>query len=251
MAHIQRVLFVGHDTAGSHYLLKKILAARPSIHWAMIVTDGLYYRKTFLSSVKKLLLESSLIFCAVRALDVWRYKISGDTIERYCRREKIECHKTFDVNGESALRFARDFSPDLIVSLYTMHIYKKPILSIPRLGAIGSHPSILPNYRGLEVFFWAMANGETEIGSSVFYLSERLDDGLVIREKLLPLPVSYSMMQTYWLITEAAAELLTEATYDIENENLNLRKPDGKGSYFPMPTRSAVRRFRARGKKFF
>ena len=89
-----------------------------------------------------------------------------------------------------------------------MHIYRAEILSIPRLAAISAHPSVLPNYRGLEVFFWAMANGEDQIGVSVFKLTPRIDFGLVANEVVLPLSKPDSMRRVYRIITEAAASLL-------------------------------------------
>ena len=54
-----------------------------------------------------------------------------------------------------------------------MHILKKNVIKLPKFYTIGCHPSILPNYRGLEVFFWALANGERESGVSVFYMEKK------------------------------------------------------------------------------
>ena len=57
-----------------------------------------------------------------------------------------------------------------------MHILNKNVIRLPKISTIGCHPSILPNYRGLEVFFWALVNGEKESGVSVFYMTEKINE---------------------------------------------------------------------------
>lgn len=251
LQRIRRVVFSGHDNRGSLYMFNRIRRAFPDLQCAVILTDGIYYRKSFIASVWKLVRESSILFCAVRAAEMYGYRLRGKTLERQLVAERIPYIKTTDINGAHSVAFATEFQPDLLVSLYTMHIYKQPILEVPKIAAINSHPAILPNYRGLEVFFWAMANGDTEIGSSVFYLTERVDDGLVLHEELVPIKDSDTMHDVYDAITERAGELFVRAIGDIDRNETRTRKPEGEGSYYAMPTRAAVRSFLRRGRKFF
>ncbi len=248
---IRKILFCGHDSAGSLHMFDRICAAFPELEKRVIVTTGLYYRKSTSASILKLVRESSILFCAVRAVEMYWNKFRGRTLVRRIKKDNIEHIFTDDINGPEAVAFAKDFAPDLLVSLYTMHIYKRPILEVPKFGAINSHPAILPEYRGLEVFFWAMANGESEIGSSVFFLNERVDDGLILHERKLPITTDHSMTDVYNAITESAADFLIQAIRGIDAEKYETRKPEGTGSYYPMPTRAAVRAFRRRGYRFF
>lgn len=251
LLRVRKVLFCGHDSAGSLHMFDRICQAYPQLEKQVIITTGIYYRKSTIASIMKLVRESSILFCAVRALEMYWNKLRGRTLVKRVRADNLKHIFTDDINGPEAVGFAEDFAPDLLISLYTMHIYKKSILRIPALGAINSHPSILPNYRGLEVFFWAMANGETEIGSSVFFLSERVDDGLVLHERTLPITTRDSMTGVYNAITESAADFLIQAIRDIDQDKCKTRKPEGDGSYYPMPTRAAVRAFLRRGFRFF
>lgn len=232
-------------------MFDRICQAYPDVEKRAIVTTGVYYRKSLVASVIKLIRESSILFCAVRALEMYGNKLRGRTLVKRLAEQRVPYISTDDINGAEAVAFAEDFAPDLLVSLYTMHIYKQPILKVPKLAAINSHPSILPEYRGLEVFFWAMANGETEIGSSVFFLNNRVDDGLVLHERKLPIGKHDTMSSVYDAITESAAEFLIRAIGEIDADNYVTRKPQGTGSYYPMPTRAAVRAFLRRGYRFF
>ena len=246
-----RLLLVGHNNSGSQAIFKSLLAEFPDATFELAITSGLYYRKTFLESIFKMLRESSFIFCASRAVEMILHRFTGETLGVIAKNASVPFFETADINGSDALARIRGFEPDIIVSLYTMHIYRAEILGIPRLAAISAHPSVLPNYRGLEVFFWAMANGEDAIGVSVFKLTPKIDFGLVINEVVLPLYKPDRMRRVYRVITEAAASLLIKSIREVSDGSANLREPEGSGSYFKMPTRDAMRRFWRAGHSLF
>ena len=246
-----RLFLVGHDNSGSQAIFKSLLDAFPDATFELAITTGLYYRKTALQSIVKMLRESSFIFCASRAIEMFMHRVKGENLSTIAKLAKVPTFTTDDINGTDALDKIRRFAPDLIVSLYTMHIYRAEILSIPRVAAISAHPSFLPNYRGLEVFFWAMANREKEIGVSVFKLTPRIDDGLIANNVLLPLKQPDGMRRVYKVITQAACDLLIKTIREIEDGTVKYREPQGAGSYFGMPTRDAMKRFWAAGHSLF
>jgi methionyl-tRNA formyltransferase len=75
---------------------------------------------------------------------------------------------------------------DLFVSWYWTRRFTPDWLSLPRLGAIGAHPSILPRHRGPDPFFWAIDSGDVVTGVSIHYLTERYDEGAVLCAETLP-----------------------------------------------------------------
>ena len=251
MNRIKSIVLVGHENSGSLYLFRTILDSFPDVTFTLVVTTGLYYRRTFLGSIWKLVKESSLLFCAVRFAQLMRYRMAGATMSRVCKQRGIRVSTTRDINAQETIAEIKAISPDLLVSLYTMHIYGADVLAVPHFGAIGSHPSILPNYRGLEVFFWAMANNEDTTGVSVFTIDRKVDAGQVLREETMPIRPEQTMNEVYRMVTECAGRLLVAAIRDIDAGRATYRKPEGAGSYYPMPTRAAVRRFRQSGKRFF
>jgi methionyl-tRNA formyltransferase len=52
--------------------------------------------------------------------------------------------------------------------------------SMPRLGTINLHGSILPQYRGAAPINWAIINGEKHTGCSTFFLKHEIDTGNII-----------------------------------------------------------------------
>lgn len=251
MNKIKKIILVGHDNSGSFYLMNRIVSAFPDVSFELIETTGIYYKKSLLQSIIKLVRESSIIFCAARFFEMLKYRLGGRGLAALCSERGISHHKTPDINSDHTISLVERMDADLIVSLYTMHIFKQKILSLTKFGAITSHPSILPEYRGLEVFFWAMANNEENIGVSVFTVEPKVDAGRVIREVVMPLRADQTMQAVYEMITVAAGELLETAIRDIDADTAVYRTPEGEGSYYPMPTRAAVWRFLRAGKRFF
>lgn len=248
---IKRIVLAGHDNSGSRILFEKIYNSFKKCEYLMIIAHGIYYQKSFLSSIIKLLRESSFIFLFFRFLELLKYYLHGDTVLKRCRQLGIPVIHTKDINSQKILLILKKYNPDILVSLYTMQIYKKDILNIPKYGCITSHPSILPYYRGLEIFFWVLANDERETGVSVFYLNGEIDAGRVIRQRKILIPRSSSVFGLYKILTEVAGELLVQAINDIDKNQVTIIIPKGRGSYFPMPTREAVKRFLKAKKRFF
>src|SRR3989338_2223292 len=54
--------------------------------------------------------------------------------------------------------------------------------AFPR-GMVGVHPSLLPKYRGAAPVAWALLNGETRAGVTIFRMNERLDAGELILQE--------------------------------------------------------------------
>ncbi len=79
--------------------------------------------------------------------------------------------------------------PDLIVVAAYGQFLKQALLDIAPQGAINIHPSLLPKYRGAAPIQWAVANGDTETGVAILFVTARMDAGdLILLEHAPILP---------------------------------------------------------------
>ena len=83
-------------------------------------------------------------------------------------------------NDAESLARLREFNADLFVTAAYGQILSAELLSIPRLGAINVHASLLPKYRGAAPIQFAIINGETETGITIFRIEPKLDAGPVL-----------------------------------------------------------------------
>lgn len=59
----------------------------------------------------------------------------------------------------------------------------KEVYSIPKLGTINLHASLLPDYRGAAPINWALINNEKVTGVTTFFINEKIDHGDIISKK--------------------------------------------------------------------
>ena len=79
--------------------------------------------------------------------------------------------------------------PSLICLAGFMHILSKTFINRFRDKIINIHPSLLPDYKGLNTHERAIKSGEMYSGCTVHYVTEELDGGKIIaQEKVLISP---------------------------------------------------------------
>jgi methionyl-tRNA formyltransferase len=71
---------------------------------------------------------------------------------------------------------------DLGILAWWPTIIKPPLVSLPRLGFINCHPSLLPYNRGKHYNFWAIVE-EAPFGVSLHFLGESIDSGDVVSQR--------------------------------------------------------------------
>ncbi len=92
-----------------------------------------------------------------------------------------------DASAEPFVAQMSALRPDLIVVAAYGQFLKANLLAVPRLGTVNVHPSLLPKYRGASPIQWALANGETETGVSVLYVTPKMDAGDVLAQEAHPI----------------------------------------------------------------
>jgi len=75
-----------------------------------------------------------------------------------------------------------ELAPDVGVVAAYGQILPRTVLSLPRLGCINLHASLLPRYRGAAPVAWAILGGESETGLTTFLMDEGMDTGPILRQ---------------------------------------------------------------------
>jgi len=58
--------------------------------------------------------------------------------------------------------------PELAILAFVTDIIPEKLLTVPSLGTICYHPSLLPRHRGASAINWAIIQGDTRTGLTVF-----------------------------------------------------------------------------------
>jgi methionyl-tRNA formyltransferase len=99
----------------------------------------------------------------------------------------IEVLSPDDVNSETVRKQLASLRPDLYVVCDYGQILSPETLSIPPLGGINLHGSLLPKYRGAAPVHWAIWNGDRETGVTVIHMTPKLDGGPALTLRATPI----------------------------------------------------------------
>ncbi len=91
------------------------------------------------------------------------------------------------VNRPEVIEQLRAWAPDLIVVVAYGQFLGKTILTLPPLGCINIHLSLLPRYRGAAPVQRAIAAGETVTGVTVMMMDEGMDSGDLLMQSVEPI----------------------------------------------------------------
>jgi len=94
---------------------------------------------------------------------------------------RVEQHAR--LRSPRAVQAFAGLEPDLCVMAFVTDIVPLAIIQAPRLGTIQYHPSLLPLHRGPSSINWAIINGDTRTGLTVFWPDAGLDTGPVLLQR--------------------------------------------------------------------
>lgn len=88
------------------------------------------------------------------------------------------------------------------------------------------HASPLPRYRGFAPITWQIINGESEIGLSLFKITERLDEGPIVAQGTVPLAPDETIADALERITALAQSLVRAHLPDVLDGGVALAEQD-------------------------
>ena len=123
--------------------------------------------------------------------------------------------QTEDVNGPDVLERFGDAEIG-VVAAFGQKIGRAALDALTR-GCVNIHGSLLPKYRGAAPFQWAILNGESSTGVTVFQLDERWDAGPIWGRREIPVGETETADELHDRLALAGAELIVETLSQIES----------------------------------
>jgi methionyl-tRNA formyltransferase len=104
----------------------------------------------------------------------------------------------------------RALQPDAAVVVAFGRLISPRVLSVPRLGFVNLHPSLLPRHRGPSPIIWAIASGDTETGVTTMLLDEGMDTGPILLQRRTPIGPKERTPDLEVRLAGLGAELIVE-----------------------------------------
>lgn len=135
----------------------------------------------------------------------------------------VEVFQPDRVNTEESLDRLRAFGADVFVVAAYGQILSAELLAIPPQGAINLHGSLLPKYRGAAPIQYAVLNGESETGITVFRIEPKLDAGPILGVIKTPIQPTETSGELHDRLAELGPEVTLEVLDGMEQGTLEPR----------------------------
>lgn len=129
--------------------------------------------------------------------------------------------------------------PELIIVVAYGQILPEPILTLPRLGCLNVHTSLLPRYRGAAPIQWAILNDDSETGVTIMKMDAGVDTGDIVAQSVTPIHPGDDFASLRDRLAGLGAELLVQTIPDYASGRIHgRRQPSGGASHARKITKS-------------
>ena len=111
-------------------------------------------------------------------------------------------------SDESFFRRFSEINPDLCIVVAYGKIIPSKILSVPRLGFLNIHPSLLPKYRGASPIQSAIKDGCAITGVSIMQIDAEMDHGPILSQESWTIPGGFDAKTAESELAQIGADLL-------------------------------------------
>lgn len=152
-------------------------------------------------------------------------QIRFSEVKQYALEHDLPVFQPEKLKDENFINALQSLQADLFV-VVAFRMLPEVVWSMPPLGTINLHGSLLPAYRGAAPINRAIMNGESETGITTFFLQQEIDTGSIILQKSIAIEENETAGELHDRMMNTGAETLKETVDLIASEKADAVKQD-------------------------
>ena len=152
-------------------------------------------------------------------------RLSESAVKTFALEHNLKVLTPGNLKDEDFVQTLRELRPDLMV-VVAFRILPEVVFSLPALGTVNLHASLLPKYRGAAPINWAVMNGETRTGLTTFYIRKKVDTGDMILQREIQIYPEENFGELHDRMAQLGADVLLETVDLIERGEVKALKQD-------------------------
>lgn len=149
-------------------------------------------------------------------------QLAEPAVKTVAKALNIPVYQPENLKEDSFFREMKSLEPDLGV-VVAFRMLPEKIWTLPKLGTINLHASLLPDYRGAAPINHVIMNGEEKTGVTTFFLKHEIDTGDVILQKEIPIGQKMNAGDLHQILMEEGSIMLSETVRLIEEGNYKIK----------------------------
>jgi methionyl-tRNA formyltransferase len=144
-------------------------------------------------------------------------EISQSPVKQIALETGVPVHQPPKIRAPEFQPVLEALAPDAVVIIAYGQIIPARLLTIPKLGWINLHASLLPKYRGAAPINWAIVNGETVSGITAMRIDAGMDTGDMLLQQEISIGAKETAPELAARMSEAGAPLMLETLRGLQS----------------------------------
>ena len=149
--------------------------------------------------------------------DKARRKSGRVYLDDFCHDHGIDLLKVPNINDGEAVAAIQQHGIDWLFIIGWSQIARAEVLAAPKRGAVGAHPTLLPQGRGRAAIPWTILKGLAESGVTVFQLDEGVDTGPILLQEVFAVSQDETAATLYQKVVVAHRAAIRNVWEALEN----------------------------------
>jgi methionyl-tRNA formyltransferase len=142
-------------------------------------------------------------------------QLQESAVKKFALQNNLQILQPVNLKAPEFIEELRALKADIQV-VVAFRMLPEVVWNMPRLGTFNLHASLLPKYRGAAPINWAVINGETESGVTVFKLRNEIDSGTILHAEKIEIGKEESVGDVHDKMMQIGAGLLVKSLKEIQ-----------------------------------
>jgi methionyl-tRNA formyltransferase len=146
-------------------------------------------------------------------------KIQESAVKKFAAAKGLTILQPEKLKNVDFLQELQSLQADLQI-IVAFRMLPEVVWSMPPMGTVNVHASLLPQYRGAAPINWAIINGEKETGVTTFKLQHEIDTGNILLQAKVSIEENETAGELHDKLKEAGADLLVKTVQGLADGSL-------------------------------
>lgn len=168
-----------------------------------------------------------------------KQEFSESPVSSLAKDLKLTLLKPEKVKNNTEFMFElQKLNADIFVVVSYGKILPADIINLPKYKTINVHFSVLPKYRGSSPIQYALLNGDTQTGTSIFVLDENMDTGPLLGQEIVNIEPGDNFFTLSDKLAKKSAGIINSVIKDyIDGKIIPLPQDEARATYTKIITK--------------
>ncbi|MBA2709041.1 MAG: methionyl-tRNA formyltransferase [Tatlockia sp.] len=153
-------------------------------------------------------------------------KLQFSAVKNWALARDLPIYQPLNFKSEEAIAELKALNPDILVVIAYGLILPDKVLSLPKLGCINVHASLLPRWRGASPIQQAILHGDNKTGITIMQMDTGMDTGDILAEVSCLINTEDTAASLHDRLSQLAAEPLLQTLNELVKGQSKPKKQD-------------------------